>query len=51
MSQAQDLAAVLAKATSSATGLTITDSEGDSLTLAGVTAAMVAADPAMLDFT
>ena len=51
MSQAQDLAAVLANATSSATGLTITDSEGDSLTLAGVTAAMVAADPAMLDFT
>jgi hypothetical protein len=51
MSQAQDLAAVLANASSSATGLTITDSEGDSLTLAGVTAAMVAADPAMLDFT
>jgi hypothetical protein len=51
MSQAQDLAAVLANASSSATGLTISDSEGDSLTLAGVTAAMVAADPAMLDFT
>jgi hypothetical protein len=51
MSQAQDLAAVLAHASGSASGLTISDSDGDSLTLAGVTAAMVAADPAMFDFT
>jgi hypothetical protein len=51
MSQAQDLAAVLAHASSSAAGLTISDSDGDSLTLAGVTAAMVAADPAMFEFT
>jgi hypothetical protein len=51
MSQAQDLAAVLAQASSSASGLTIVDSDGDSLTLTGVTAAMVAADPSMFDFT
>jgi hypothetical protein len=51
MSQAQDLAAVLAQASSSASGLTIADSDGDSLTLTGVTAAMVAADPSMFDFT
>ena len=51
MSQAQDLAAVLAQASSSASGLTISDSDGDSLTLTGVTAAMVAADPSMFDFT
>ena len=51
MSQAQDLAAVLAQASSSVSGLTISDSDGDSLTLTGVTAAMVAADPSMFDFT
>ena len=51
MSQAQDLAAVLAQASSSVSGLTISDSNGDSLTLTGVTAAMVAADPSMFDFT
>jgi hypothetical protein len=51
MSQAQDLAAVLAHASSSSSGLTISDSDGDCLTLTGVTAAMVAADPTMFDFT
>ena len=51
MSQAQDLAAVLANASNGASGLTISDSDGDSLTLTGVTAAMVAADPAMFEFT
>ena len=35
MTQAQELAAVLAKSTASATGLRIADSHGDSLTLAG----------------
>ena len=52
MTQAQDLAAVLdnggAKGSS---GLTISDSHGDSLTLAGVTPSMVAANPAMIQFT
>jgi hypothetical protein len=51
MSQAQDLAAVLAHAINGPSGLTISDSDGDSLTLTGVTAAMVAADPAMFEFT
>ena len=51
MTQAEDLAAVLANATSSASGLTISDSEGDVLTLTGVTAATVAANPAMFEFT
>ena len=51
MSEAQDLAAVLAHASSGASGLTISNSDGDSLTLTGVTAAMVAANPSMFDFT
>jgi hypothetical protein len=51
MTQAQDLAAVLANASSGPSGLTISDSDGDSLTLTGVTAAMVAADPTMFEFT
>jgi hypothetical protein len=51
MTQAEDLAAVLAQASSNLSGLTISDSDGDSLTLAGVTAAMVAADPTMFEFT
>jgi hypothetical protein len=51
MTQAEDLAAVLAQASSNVSGLTISDSDGDSLTLAGVTAAMVAADPTMFEFT
>ena len=50
MSQAQDLAAVLAHASSGASGLTISDSHGDSLTLAGVTAAMIAANPSAIEF-
>jgi hypothetical protein len=50
MTQAQDLAAVLADATSSASGLTIADSHGDSLTLAGVTAATIAANPSAIKF-
>ena len=51
MSQAQELAAVLAHAINGPSGLTFSDSEGDSLTLTGVTAAMIAADPAMFEFT
>jgi hypothetical protein len=50
MSQAQDLAAVLAHATSNSSGLTISDSHGDSLTLAGVSASTIAANPAALHF-
>ena len=49
MTQAQDLAAVLSHATNGASGLTITDTDGDSLTLTGVTAAMIAANPAMFN--
>jgi hypothetical protein len=45
MSQAQDLAAVLSHASSGTAGTTITDSAGDSLTLAGVTPAMISANP------
>ena len=51
MSEAEELAAVLAHAASGVSGLTISDSDGDSLTLTGVTAAMVAANPSMFDFT
>jgi hypothetical protein len=50
MTQAQDLAAVLAHATESSSGLTISDSEGDSLTLAGLSASTIAANPAAVDF-
>lgn len=50
MTQAQDLAAVLAKSTENATGLRIADSHGDSLTLAGLTAATIAADPSVIKF-
>ena len=52
MTQAQDLMAVLASgAKNSSSGLTISDSHGDSLTVAGLTPAMVAANPAMFQFT
>ena len=52
MTQAQDLTAVLASgAKNSSSGLTISDSHGDSLTVAGLTPAMVAASPAMFQFT
>jgi hypothetical protein len=50
MSQAQDLTAVLSHASSSAAGTTIADSTGDSLTLAGVTPAMISANPAQFKF-
>ena len=52
MTQAQDLTAVLASgAKNSSSGRTISDSHGDSLTVAGLTPAMVAANPAMFQFT
>ena len=52
MTQAQDVTAVLAYGASrSSSGLTISDSQGDSLTVAGLTPAMVAANPAMFQFT
>ena len=50
MTQAQDLAAVLAKSTENATGLRIADSHGDSLTLAGLTAATITANPSAIKF-
>ena len=50
MTQAQDLAAVLAHAKNGVSGLTISDSQGDSLTLAGVSAATIAANPAAVQF-
>ena len=51
MTQAQDLSAVLTHGTSNASGLTISDTHGDTLTLTGVTPWMVATNPAMLQFT
>jgi hypothetical protein len=51
MTQAEDLAAVMSQATRSASGLTIADSHGDSLTLMGVTPSLIAANPGMLAFT
>ena len=51
MTQAEDLAAVMAHAARGASGLTITDTRGDSLTLAGATPSMVVANPAMVQFT
>ena len=51
MTQAEDLAAVMSQATRNASGLTISDSHGDSLTLAGVTPSMIAANPGMFAFT
>jgi hypothetical protein len=50
MTQAEDLAAVMAHAARGVSGLTITDTQGDSLTLSGVTPATVAANPAMVVF-
>ena len=50
MTQAQDLAAVLANATSSASGTAIHDSKGDSLTLAGFTPAMITAAASQFHF-
>jgi hypothetical protein len=51
MTQAQDLAAVMSQATRGASGLTISDTHGDSLTIAGLTPSMLAVTPAMLHFT
>jgi hypothetical protein len=51
MTQAEDLAAVLSQATRGPSGLTISDTHGDSLTIAGLTPSMLAANPAMLQFT
>jgi hypothetical protein len=51
MTQAEDLAAVMSQATKSSSGLTISDTHGDSLTLTGVTASIVAANPGMIAFT
>ncbi len=51
MTQAEDLANVLSQATRGPSGLTLTDSHGDSLTLTGVTPSMIAANPAMIEFT
>ncbi len=43
MTQTQDLAAVLANVTTSASGTTIHDSKGDNLTLTGFTSSMITA--------
>jgi hypothetical protein len=51
MTQAQDLAALLAHASTGQSGLTISDSWGDSLTLTGVSAATITANPAVIQFT
>ena len=50
MTQAQDLAAVIANATRGANGTTITDSGGDRLTLAGLAATTLAAHPSAVKF-
>ena len=50
MTQAQDLAAVLAHASNGPSGLTISDSHGDTLALAGVSAATIAANPNAVQF-
>lgn len=50
MTQAQDLAAVLANASSGTSGLTITDSYGDRLMLAGLNSATIAANPSAIKF-
>ena len=52
VTQAQALAAVLDNGgANGSSGLTISDSQGDSLTLAGVTTSTVAANPGMIQFT
>jgi hypothetical protein len=52
VTQAQALAAVLDNGgANGSSGLTISDSHGDSLTLAGVTTSTVAANPGMIQFT
>jgi hypothetical protein len=49
MTQAQDLAAVLSHVASGPNAI-IVDSKGDSLTLAGMTAATLAANPSAVKF-
>ena len=51
MTQAEDLAAVMSQATKSSSGLTLSDTHGDSLTLTGVTASIIAANPGVIAFT
>ncbi len=51
MTQAQDLSAVLLHASNGRSGLIISDSHGDSLTVAGLTVPAIAANPAMFQFT
>ena len=51
MNQAEDLANVISQATRGPSGLTFSDSHGDTLTLTGVTSSMIAANPAMIEFT
>jgi hypothetical protein len=51
MTQAEDLAAVMSQATRTSSGLTISDTHGDSLSIAGLTPSMLAINPAMLEFT
>jgi hypothetical protein len=51
MTQAEDLAAVMSQATRTSSGVTISDTHGDSLTLTGVTPSLVAANPGMVVFT
>jgi hypothetical protein len=51
MTQAEDLAAVLSQATRTSSGLTISDTHGDNLTIVGLTPSMLAVNPAMLEFT
>jgi serralysin len=51
MTQAEDLAAVMSQATRTSTGVALSDTHGDSLTLTGVTPSLVAANPGMFAFT
>jgi hypothetical protein len=51
MTQADDLAAVMAQATTGPSGLVISDSHGDTLTLTGVSASTIASNPGALTFT
>ncbi len=50
MTQAQDLAALLAHASTGANGLTIADDAGDRLTLSGVTADALSSNPGAVKF-
>ncbi|MGO9423385.1 hypothetical protein, partial [Roseiarcus sp.] len=50
MTQAQDLAAVLGHVPTAAASATISDSTGDTLTLGGVTASTLAANPTAVNF-